>query len=598
MMAQSLEEMGIAGRTFLQEALTNTTDPLGAIEEFQQENSILLPSLQPALPLLDLHGLKRLDFHQSVFDELCEKLKEKISDLAKSGDPEAHGKLEAILEKSFPLMKIHSLQPVTMCLFKHLPEVPEKYLKALIKDKELYKSSPIEVKRQIWQNNQAMFGDEVLPLLNQYIEDKDSIIFNVDGPLNSFFTLSPKQRRQGPVIKELTNMIGKNVRLYDMVLQFLRTLFMKTKNVHYCSLRAEILMALHDLEISEICSVDPCYKFTWCLDACIREKYIDVKRARELQGFLDSVRRGHEQVLGDLSMILFDPFAVNTMLWSIMKVLQDLTNHETLPRDSAELVLLIRMLALGKSAWDIINKQVFKEPRIDLDIVTRFVPALLALGICNGILVMVKKTEDFMKSGNDDSKESSVSESDDRSDYDDSTPTKVIIMFLQQEPLSCQIFMWYIISLVKHRKKSMLLKALPMLAKHHKESTNDAVFLHALVGQLSYTSSTGPIEDLMGDDDFCQTLFKFLIPGRQPKEAAQKQLLRLLLNAYRRVPQDKLKSVLTKLEAKGKKQSEVVTGLVSKLNTKVSELDFEAAGKQNETKEIPSLLGVPTPAPI
>ena len=43
---------------------------------------------------------------------------------------------------------------------------------------------------------------------------------------------------------------GKNIRLYDMVLQFLRTLFLKTHNVHYCSLRAEILMALHDLEVS------------------------------------------------------------------------------------------------------------------------------------------------------------------------------------------------------------------------------------------------------------------------------------------------------------------------------------------------------------
>lgn len=56
-MSQSLEDMGIAGRTFLQEALTNTTDPLGAIEEFQQENSILLPSLQPALPFLGMNLL-------------------------------------------------------------------------------------------------------------------------------------------------------------------------------------------------------------------------------------------------------------------------------------------------------------------------------------------------------------------------------------------------------------------------------------------------------------------------------------------------------------------------------------------------------------
>lgn len=127
-------------------------------------------------------------------------------------------------------------------------------------------------------------------------------------------------------------MIGKNVKLYDMVLQFLRTLFLRTRNMHYCTLRAELLMSLHDLEISEICFVDPCHKvraqtvmvdqsrhcvhcvsdfkssfsflcrvnpqFTWCLDACIREKFVDGKRARELQGFLDGVKKGQEQVLG------------------------------------------------------------------------------------------------------------------------------------------------------------------------------------------------------------------------------------------------------------------------------------------------------------
>lgn len=39
-------------------------------------------------------------------------------------------------------------------------------------------------------------------------------------------------------------------------------------------------------------------QFTWCLDACIRERFVDGKRARELQGFLDGVKKGQEQVLG------------------------------------------------------------------------------------------------------------------------------------------------------------------------------------------------------------------------------------------------------------------------------------------------------------
>ena len=46
--------------------------------------------------------------------------------------------------------------------------------------------------------------------------------------------------------------------------------------------------------------MDPCHKFTWCLDACIRERSVDNKRGRELQGFLDSIKKGNEQVT-DLS---------------------------------------------------------------------------------------------------------------------------------------------------------------------------------------------------------------------------------------------------------------------------------------------------------
>lgn len=60
---------------------------------------------------------------------------------------------------------------------------------------------------------------------------------------------------------------------------------MRTRNVHYCTLRAELLMALHETEVQEITNVDPCHKFTWCVDACIRERNVDTKRSREIQAF-------------------------------------------------------------------------------------------------------------------------------------------------------------------------------------------------------------------------------------------------------------------------------------------------------------------------
>ena len=52
------------------------------------------------------------------------------------------------------------------------------------------------------------------------------------------------------VVQKLTEMVGRNITLYDMLLQFLRTLFLRTRTIHYCTLRAEMLMALHEAEVN------------------------------------------------------------------------------------------------------------------------------------------------------------------------------------------------------------------------------------------------------------------------------------------------------------------------------------------------------------
>lgn len=115
-----LEEVGIPGREYLREALTNCSDPLQAIQEFQVENGILLPSLRTILPLLDLHEVKRFDFHQSVLEELKDKLLKQIDKMASSESTDKEKKLKELLEKSFPVIRIQSLQPIVMSLLKNL----------------------------------------------------------------------------------------------------------------------------------------------------------------------------------------------------------------------------------------------------------------------------------------------------------------------------------------------------------------------------------------------------------------------------------------------------------------------------------------------
>ena len=47
----------------------------------------------------------------------------------------------------------------------------------------------------------------------------------------------------------LTPPAHTQVVLYDMALQFTRTLYLRTKNTVYCTLRSELIMALHDKEV-------------------------------------------------------------------------------------------------------------------------------------------------------------------------------------------------------------------------------------------------------------------------------------------------------------------------------------------------------------
>lgn len=119
-----------------------------------------------------------------------------------------------------------------------------------IAEKEkLYNECPISVKRQIWQLNPGVFGEAVSPLLDQYIAEKETLLFNIADVTTdslSFFNQPVKVRRQSPVLRQLVDMLGTSVPLYNTLTQFLRTLFLRTRVGHYCTLRSDITMLLHE----------------------------------------------------------------------------------------------------------------------------------------------------------------------------------------------------------------------------------------------------------------------------------------------------------------------------------------------------------------
>ncbi|EFA00606.1 negative elongation factor B [Tribolium castaneum] len=573
-----LEALNIHGPTFLKHALTSCTDPLKAIEEFQVTNGILLPSLRPMLPLLDLHGVRRLDFHMSVVEELREKLIAHINEIGKQEGRERDRKLKDLLVKSFPVVKVKALRPIVMAILKNTPQIDDNYLKILVRDRELYNDTDTEVKRQIWKDNQSLFGDEVSPLLSQYISEKENVLFDHTNISTQFFGPSPKVRRQGEVVQKLAHMIGNSVKLYDMVLQFLRTLFLRTRNVHYCTLRAELLMALHDLEVQDIISIDPCHKFTWCLDACIREKNVDIKRSRELQGFLDNVKRGQEQVLGDLSMTLCDPYAINFLATSAIKILHHLIYVEGMPRDNTILILLLRMLALGLSAWVMIDSQDFKEPKLDSQVVTKFLPALMSLMVDDQVRQLSGKLPP-------DEREAAITVIEHSGPLPDAVEA-----YIQDSSVASILAMYYTLNVARLKDRVGLLRVLTVLANCKDDRAFEDPFLHSLVIFLIHNPEEFQAED------FCTVLFDEFFFAGLTRENVTRHLLKLLWYVHSRLPASRLHTLMKALQPTHQ-HSEKVHNLYETLQTKINSQEETAVPLEMDIDLNSPLMSVPTPAP-
>ena len=114
-----------------------------------------------------------------------------------------------------------------------------------------------------------------------------------DNAPSAFLSLPAKIRRQNSVLQQLIKMLGSSVPLYNLLCQFLRTLYLRTHVSHYCTLRADLIMLLHEQD-NIIMDSDRCHKFAWCLDASIRAATIDEKKLKELYNFLDTIEGGDE----------------------------------------------------------------------------------------------------------------------------------------------------------------------------------------------------------------------------------------------------------------------------------------------------------------
>ncbi|MCP9266021.1 Target of Myb protein 1 [Dirofilaria immitis] len=393
-----LENQNIDGSRRLRHLLMTCADPIETIKNFQERNSIKvyvdvapfqcsallrLPALNPALRLLDLHNIRRTEFHEEAANDISDLLLAKIKDLGSTGTIESVQLLEKQLEKSFKLYRVPSIRPFVLETLRQLPKAPDRYLKVIVTDREFYDSCAVTVRQQIWLKNDSLYMDAIVPVIDSYIDEKQKVMQTVDqSPTNYFTCETTKSRRQWPQILELMAMVGQQELLYRRLNNVIRERFLKSGDATYCSLRMELVMSAHDLNIESVIRSDPCHDLAWCLDACVRDKHLDAQQTNKLKNILDSMKKIKSEIIGDLAMIAGDAHVIHFLCSMAVKVLRDSALHATghLPRELIPLQLLLRLLSFGASAHSVLStNDVTVLQNVDTLVFTKFLASFTTL---------------------------------------------------------------------------------------------------------------------------------------------------------------------------------------------------------------------------
>ncbi|UJR15045.1 hypothetical protein I4U23_002018 [Adineta vaga] len=447
--------MNINFKEDLKTTLTNCEDPFRAIKDIQDENGIALAQIRPALPLLDLLGVKRLDFHLAVLDDMKDRLIKRIQELAQHGDKK---QLEVLLEKSFSVINLTHVTPIVMEIVKHMPRIPDRYVKYIVEHEQIYSRAPIELKRLIWIDNPTLFQKELQPIISQYLANVEEQLLQCD---QNYFLQLPKQRRQtSPTIQSLLQMIGTNIKLYDIVRASLQKLFQRTKIVHYSSLRLLLLMAFHDLENNSVSKSDSIHIFVWTLDAALKERKLDVKKQREIEQFLDANVRDTDIINKYIPFVLADPNVISILAKScILSLHKQVDDEIPLPRSNKELQFLLKLLNMGLCAWDVLDGAMSYHDPIDSKLLTNYLPFLIRLIVENRL--------------NTDTSSSSTLKL--------VLPQTEFVQYMITNRLACQLFLRFIIEIYHQKQFWLATQLIPYLNELVENGSGDKLFLHQLV---------------------------------------------------------------------------------------------------------------------
>ena len=185
------------------------------LQQFRSEEGILVPTLRPAVALLDLMEVRRYDFHMLCAEQLRQALMDRITVASKAKGEEKQKQLEALLDQCFVGLNLPLVRPIVLHVLKNLETVTERYKKEIMANKELYEVCDIPLRRQIWLDRKDLFEAEIFPLFDEWMASRRKSMFEFNAA-NGLYTIPGKSEKK--VERNCFSSIAKVVRLIDWLI--------------------------------------------------------------------------------------------------------------------------------------------------------------------------------------------------------------------------------------------------------------------------------------------------------------------------------------------------------------------------------------------
>lgn len=236
------------------------------------------------------------------------------------------------------------------------------------------------------------------------------------------------------------------------------------------------------------------------------------------------------------------------------------------------------MLALGLSAWVMIDSQEFKEPKLDSQIVTKFLPALMSLMVDDQVRQLHSKLPP-------DERETAITVIE-----HSGPPPDACEAYVQESPVASILMLYYSLAAARQKDRVGLLRVMTILTSCTEGRSYEDPFLHSMVSLLIH------MQDEFGTEDFCTGIFDEFLFTAVNKENVLRHMLKLLWYIYPKLSMNRLQMLMKALQPLPH-YTEPVHKLYSMLLEKVGD-SVEPIEEIPDVDHIDSpLMNVPTPAP-